>query len=410
MIECRPKSFSFFVNHNTWGGTSQINGNGSWADYPWYGTGKFWFIEDNTIIGSGVRQVSGTIDTFNGGRWVARHNYWKNALPSGHGTEGGAARGQRVSEFYKNIVNWTIPWGGGGQRSGTSMWHDNTYIGLEPKHGSHCNLANYRETPARSKSIWGIADGTSVWDQNDTEGNGTYVEGHPPHLFDSGTDDSSVDSQGVIHDSTKSWKTNQWVGYSIKNTNRSSASYGLGSYIISNTSNAIAYFYYSAADTKAHLIFNAGDTYEIHRVITMNDQNGRGKGDQVIGHPRPINSTTGKPFWTHEALEPCYSCNNIYTPNNHVLVYHVRPGQPTTVAGVDYFNLGGGFPADSTPRQVSSTYKAALNGVDYVGPFVYPHPWVTGASDRTWSPATRSEQHLQDKGKKEQKGAKKSSE
>ena len=92
------------------------------------------------------------------------------------------------------------------------------------------------------------------------------------------------------------------------------------------------------------------------------------------------------------------------------MIYHVKPGQPTTVAGIDYFNLGGGFPADSTPRQVSSTYKAALNGVDYVGPFVYPHPLVTGASDRTWSPGTRSEQHLQDKGKKEQKGAKKSSE
>src|SRR4029453_3738871 len=32
------------------------------------------------------------------------------------------------------------------------------------------------------------------------------------------------------------------------------------------------------------------------------------------------------------------------------------------------------FPANSTPSAVSSTYTAALNGVDYVGTFVYPHP------------------------------------
>ena len=40
----------FLVAHPTYGGANQINGNGSWADYPWYGTEKFFFIEDNTII------------------------------------------------------------------------------------------------------------------------------------------------------------------------------------------------------------------------------------------------------------------------------------------------------------------------------------------------------------------------
>src|SRR6266487_2350423 len=120
MIEPYKNCFPFNIYHSTWGGANQINGNGSWADYPWYGTEKFFFIEDNTI-------------------------------------------------------NITVPWGGGGQRSGTSFWHDNVFTGIESNNDHHCSLANYRETPARAYPIWGIADGTSPWDANDTEGNGTYV-------------------------------------------------------------------------------------------------------------------------------------------------------------------------------------------------------------------------------------------
>jgi hypothetical protein len=401
-------TFPFHIWHDTWGGASQRNGNGSWADYPWYGTGKFFFMEDNTVR-SNTRKPRSFVDTFYGGRWVARHNYLSNTIPSGHGTEGGTARGQRVSEFYDNTVNMTVPWGAGGQRSGTSLWHDNVFIGVESSHKSHCNLPNFRETPARPHPVWGIADGTSVWDQNDTEGNGTCVEGRPPYLFDSGTDTSSINSQGVIHDSTKSWTPNQWVGYSIKNTNRASASYGLGSYIISNTSNTITYSYYSAADAKTHLIFNAGDTYEIHRVLTMMDQNGRGKGDQVAGQQRPINSKAARPLWTHEALEPCYSWNNIHSPSNHVYGFHVHPAQPTTKLGLDYFNLGADFAWDTTPSEVSARYKAALNGVDYVGPFVYPHPLVSGGGSPTLTPSARRSfsRHLTKKKKTNAKTVKK---
>ena len=387
-----------------------MNGNGSWADYPWYGTEKFFFMEDNTAR-SNTRRAKSFVDTFYGGRWVARHNYLLNCIPNGHGTEGGTARGQRVSEFYDNTVNVTVPWTGGGQRSGTSLWHDNLFIGVESSHG-HTNLANYRETPARPHPVWGIADGTSVWDQNDTEGNGTYVEGHPPYLFDSGTDTSSINSQGVINDSTKSWTPNQWVGYSIKNTNPASPSYTLGSYVISNTSNTITYFYYPAADARTHLTFNAGDTYQIHRVLTMMDQNGRGKGDQVAGQRKPINRTAARPSWTHEALEPCYSWNNVHSASNRAYGFHTNPAQPTTKLGLDYFNLGGGFPANTTPQAVSASYVAALNGVDYTRPYVYPHPLVTGAPSPTPSASTApthrarpSEKRKEAKGQRKLRGS-----
>jgi hypothetical protein len=311
VIEVRGATQPFYVTHPTYGGTSQTSGNGAWADYPWFGTDKFFFIETNTIIRTSSYPSTLT-DSVLGGRWVIRHNYVKDAIPSGHGTEGGAGRGQRASECYDNVFNITVQWGGGGQRSGTSLWHDNEFIGRETSNdGSMCNISNFRETPARAHPIWGIADGTSVWDANDTEGNGTFVEGHAPHLFDSGTDTSSVNSMGVIHDSTKNWTPNQWIGYSIKNKNPASQSYNMGSYVISNTSNTITYYYYGGADGGGFLIFNTGDTYEIHRVLAMMDQNGSGKGDQLTGQPHPINRITGRASYNHQVVEPCYSWNNI---------------------------------------------------------------------------------------------------
>jgi hypothetical protein len=373
VLSCRGGGFSFYITHATYGGTSQDFGNGAWADYPWYGTDKFFFIEDNTIIGSGTVQTSGTIDSDHGGRYVARHNYFHNAHPTCHGTEGGLPRGMRAMEVYNNVFNWTITHSGGSQRSGTSLWHDNIWTGVEIPEQVHTPLANYREIGATSRTggTWGNADGTNPWDVNDTEGNGTYVAGHRPFLFDSGTDRSSVHSFGVMHDSTKNWTRNQWVGYSIKNTNPNSVVYNKGSYITGNTSNTITYVVYSSTDRGPRYEFNAGDTYQIHRILTQLDQSGRGKGDQVIGNP-PVNSTTGTRLWTHEALEPCYSWNNVHTPSNRVYGYGSR--NPTEIANRDYYNLGAGFPANTTPPAVSSTYAAALNGTDYVGPFVYPHP------------------------------------
>jgi hypothetical protein len=267
----------------------------------------------------------------------------------------------------------------GGQRGGTSLWHDNLITGGTPAQNGLCGLVNYREFPSRSNTSWGIADGTSPWDANDTEGNGTFVEGHQPFIFDQGTDNSSVNSRGIIHDSTKHWVPNQWVGYSVTNYNPVYTSDGIGSYITSNTSNTITYVYYSSPDASQHMIFNAGDPYKIHRVLIAMDQNGRGKTDLITGSgPGPyINTTTGRASWAHSALEPCYSWNNVYAPNGAALGFNSPEGQPTTKLNVDYFNLGAGFPANTTPAQVSSTYTAALNGVQYTGTFVYPHPLVT---------------------------------
>ena len=407
-IEVTGNSFPF-NNEGAIAGSGE-NGNAAWADYPWFGTGKFFFIEDNTLVRQNT-MANSLVDSFYGGRWVARHNYMVNMIPSGHGTESGAGRGQRANEFYDNTINMTVAWSGGGQRSGTSLWHDNTFLGHNSDNGSACNLSNFRETPARGiqpSGTFTVADGTCPWDQNDTEGNGTYVEGHPPFLFDSGSPTSGTTisgSTGTFTDSTKNWTTNQWASYSIKNTNRSSECYLLGSYIISNTSNSITYYYYPDRDVRQHLIFNSGDTYEIHRVLVMMDQCGRGRTLDAIytqitnGQAIPRNPRCGCPLWPRSQLEPCYSWNNVYTPTNQVLGFG-GGGQPTTKPGVDYFNLGSGFPADITPPQVSATYTSASNGVDYTGTYVYPYPLLSGRPAPSPASTPRLRQHLQKNGKK----------
>src|SRR5947208_9984500 len=395
LIEVSGNTFPF-NNEGAIAGSGE-NGNAAWADYSWYGTDKFFFIEDNTLVRRNNTLANSLVDSFYGGRWVARHNYMENMIPSGHGTESGAGRGQRANEFYDNTIKMTVAWSGGGQRSGTSLWHDKTFLGHNSDNGSACNLSNYRETPARGIQVPGtftVADGTCPWDQNDTEGNGTYVEGHPPFLFDSGSPTSGTTisgSTGTFTDSTKNWTTNQWASYSIKNTNRSSECYLLGSYIISNTSNSITYYYYPDRDVRQHLIFNSGDTYEIHRVLVMMDQCGRGRTLDAIytqitnGQAIPRDPRCGCPLCPRSQLEPCYSWNNVYTPTNQVLGFG-GGGQPTTKPGVDYFNLGSGFPADSTPSQVFSTYNAARNGVYYAGTFIYPHPLVSSQPSPSPSP------------------------
>jgi hypothetical protein len=188
---------------------------------------------------------------------------------------------------------------------------------------------------------------------------------------------------GTVIGSTKNWTTNQFVGYSIKSTSSTSASYNVGSKITDNTSNSLSYSYYSATDTPKHLNFATGDDFEVHRILRMMDQNGSGKGDVIVGigtnNSIPVMQSTGKPGWIHQVREPCYSWNNVHTSTNTALNYGIPTAQPTTKEGVDYFNLGKGFPANTTPSQVSSTYTAAVNGVAYTGTFTYPHPLVSGA-------------------------------
>lgn len=370
------------VEHGGWG--NETLGWGSWADFPYYGTEKFFFFEDNTLIGNGIVPTSGAIDSVRGGRYVARHNYFINCRPGGHGTEGGISAGERCHEVYDNIFEWSVE-PAGQQRSGGCLWHDNQYLGVEPNH--LIQLATYREGTNRADPVWGFADGTSPWDINDTEGDNTYVEGHPPFLHESGTaTGASVPegAQAAFTDNTQNWTPGQWVGFSVKNANPNSVSFGMGSAIVANTATTITYVRHSGTDVPRRLNFAVGDDYEIHRLIRALNQPGLGKGDLIrIVDGQPINTVTGTPWQAHEQNEPCYQWNNMHMPTWRALnfshwFYHIFPGR-------DYFDLGIWLPPDTTPQQVSDFYTAAVNGVPYQGTFQYPHPLQGGP---TYAPST----------------------
>ena len=106
LIECVGAGLSHRIQHEAWGGAG--GGNGSWADFPYFGSKKFWFIEDNTIKGSGSAPTSGITDAGGGGRYVVRYNYIQNTSCGGHGTEDLAPRGLRCDQVYNNTFNWTI--------------------------------------------------------------------------------------------------------------------------------------------------------------------------------------------------------------------------------------------------------------------------------------------------------------
>jgi hypothetical protein len=368
---------SFYINCATYGGYTL--GNGAWADFPWFGTNKFFFIEGNTIVGNGQYSTSGAMDAEYGGRWVARRNDLTNAHIGWHGTEG-SNRGCRAVEVYNNSFHWaSISMALQQNRSGTSLQHDNTWD-VSGTDGSQSRISIYREMGAVTvDSAYGVAAGINIWDVNDTEGNGTYVAGHSPYLFASGTARAASTQSGqtaTFADSTKNWASNQWVGYSVTQTNPSAASYKKGSFIISNTSTTITYFLYTSGDRGPTLLWAAVDTYEIHRVLTAMDQGGRGKGDLIGGSATsPINTVTGVPGWPHQVLEPAFSWNNLNTQTN--TLWGFSPVTPTDIEGRDYYNLGAGSAANTTPSQVSSIYTASLNGVAYTGTYIYPHPLVS---------------------------------
>jgi hypothetical protein len=349
-------------------------GHESWADYPYFGTRNFFFFEDNSVYGNGLVPVSGASDASFGARFVIRHNYWENARPGWHGTEG-RNRGTRAAEVYNNTSYWTIA-PSASARSGNALYHDNTWDGHDKGLPEHSTIALFRAEGAGGVrgGVMGSADGTSPWDRNDTEGTGIYVQGHPPFLFASGTVTTNA-AGGTLNDSTANWTPNRWVGYSVTNKNPAAPPYLKGSVITANTATQISYIYYPANDRGPALVFRTGDRYEIHRCLTVLDQPGRGKGDLCGGTvTAPINLLTGTPFWTHEIVEPSFSWNNVYLPTN--AAWGFRSEFLQCVAGRDFYNLGMGFPSNSTPPQVSATLNAAVNGVQYNGTYTYPHPYA----------------------------------
>jgi hypothetical protein len=382
---------------------NQRNGWGSWADYPYFGSEKFIFIEDNLIINLNSNKTPnyGGIDADTGGRFVARHNTFINGNIFYHGTDTGAGgaykRGTRAVEIYNNTFSASFPSLAPGQnRGGSLLWHDNTYTGT---YKGGMTLRPYRTFEYEGKlPLWAGADGTSPWDYNATEAGGTHVDGHAPYTYATGTHVGANNSKTVMVSGTP-WTNNQWAGYSVTNTNRSSPYFHGHNYISSNTSNTLTLEPIIASSGPPGK-FNTGDTFAIHKVLIILDQPGRGKGDLLNSNPTPA--------WPHQALEPCYSWNN--TMNGSNLNFSNKDSANILRANRDYYDQTNSFdgtvgvgvgtladrPATCTPGVAywatdQGKWDSTHSGPDgqlYVctasntwtlkyKPYVYPHPLTT---------------------------------
>ena len=361
ILEFRSKRQSFTFHADNWpdpNGKAGVFGDGSWAAPTDFGSEKFFFVEDNCIKNTTnpFREGAGSTDDRNGGRWVYRHNHCYNVEVQTHGTETGRYRGGRAREIYNNDFHNTTAHPVGGIRSGVTITHDNTYYGVKPPRG--IVLEAYRTFfKWKSQSLpngWGGATGDNPWDVNDTEGDGTNVPEHSPHLYESGTC-STGSNKTTIVDTTKNWPIDRWVGFTAKRVSDDQVAY-----IKSNTSDTLTVLFY--ADSGGGAVWAAGDQYQIHNCLVALDQPGRGKCDLITGTP-PRNSTTGRITWPHQALEPSYSWNDKYIPDGTSVNFQPGPGNhKLQLLGRDYYN------------------DKPMPGYT---PYTYPHPLTRGSEPPT---------------------------
>ena len=305
------------------------NGDAAWASPADWGTEKFMFLEDNYINNRNARnEFAGGTDDLRGARWVLRYNHCFNISIQNHGTEVGRYRGGYAREVYNNDFHFVVTRIAGGIRSGSVIMHDNTYFGAVPSHG--LGLQAYRSFFNALSAPWGPS-GDTPWDYNVTEPDGTHIDGHPPYLFASGTCTSGSNQTHIV-DNTKNWTPSHWIGYTAKRVSDKGIML-----ITANTSDTLTGYYYP--DSGGGVIWNAGDQYQIHKVLRVMDAPARGQGDLISGDP-PVNAATGTASYPRNVLEPCYSWNNVHLPSGaHVNMWSTSYNPPGLfIEGRDFIN------------------------------------------------------------------------
>jgi hypothetical protein len=282
-------STAFFYIYGThWDGDTGRRGDKSWAAPTNFGSSQFLFFEDNTFMG-GSSFMRAMTDSFNGGRFVIRHNTITNATIENHGADTGQHQGGRAIEVYNNnFVGTNINNKVGYARSAIILFHDNIISGYrtDATFSLHCFRMFH------SFNIWGGADGTNPWDVN--------APGGP---FFTGTASGPSSGLTVTVSGNPNWRANQWVGYSVKRTTNLGGAGGDNfSVIASNTANTLTYS--DAGGFTSDLSFANGDTLQIYKVVQALNQPGRARGSLITGNP------PSRHGWNNQVTEPCYSWNN----------------------------------------------------------------------------------------------------
>jgi len=414
-------SQTFQFHNGSAGGSLNTFGHVAWSLPTAWGSSQFFFVEDNHVTHSTTSALGALTDGDSGCRFVIRHNHLYNVHLANHGTEG-VARGGRAMEVYNNdFHNTGAENAPGGIRSGGALFYSNTWSGNKLSQGLALAVFRTQNTwQSQQFTGWEGASGRSPWDVNDTQGNGTYVEGRAPFQYfpssGSATAGTRTTTTQIVDSGNPGWTIDKWKKlYGIYHVDDGYHNQ------ISDTVNGNTNLVQDTAGFSGHaMTWASGSHYQIYRCLVAIDQEGRGQGDLVKGTPGNFfNSVTGTRSWPHQVLDPLYSWNNQGPSGAPVGFQSAYPtmhqniefyNQAAAVSGVQTIGVGVGtlaqrpasgkngvdiahvtpnppgtaYWATDIPSINGSTDKGALyvwmgNGwVLYYQPYTYPHPLARG--------------------------------
>ena len=293
----------YMSNGIGWNGdnTNYGNGNGSWADYSYWGSNKAFFLENNVVPADQTMYALAVNDCGNGGRQVFRYNTFESPSNLIQAHEGGTDnRGCRTTEVYGNTSTAV---GAGvlvGSRSGSVIaWGNN---------GSWQRIY------------------TPSIDRTNTS-NGTF---NPNNLglCGQGASGTATSSGSTVTWATSSPQTgslkfaSNWPDESTPNMVFNGTSYPIAS--CSNvTTCTLTGLTGSNPTPVAWYAPSVWDENTNSSGYACFDQPGRGKGDLITGNfssQTRIDSALGKAGWPREAVDPNYVFNNTNSYSGGVCV------------------------------------------------------------------------------------------
>lgn len=298
-------------NGRGWNGDTTSSGDKSWADAAYWGSSKFFFVEDNWFNQTGT---SGNYlnDCSTGGRQVIRHN---TAVALGAVQQHemhGDARGCREGEIYQNtFLNTTEGDSIVGNRSGSVLVWGNTI--------QQSKIIN-NPTIDRVNNV----NGDFVPLDYAECGNGNTNNGFVGVVSTSGTAVTLVSGNS-------SW--NSIGGTTIQFPVTSPAAWPSESnphivingtqYTVSTITDATHLTLTTSAGTQTNVAYYVSSVWDGNTDNTgypCLDMGGRGKGDLLTGsfsNSTRVDSSTGTATWPNEIVDPIYVWANTNTwPND----------------------------------------------------------------------------------------------
>jgi hypothetical protein len=316
-----------FFNGEGWNNdnTSYGNGNGSWADYSYWGSSKAFFMENNVFPND--ESVTGVYvnDCSNGGREVIRYNTFNSPTNGIQAHEGGSDnRGCRTTEVYGNT---STPTGGSspgvldGVRSGSAfVWG---------------NVGSWQRVFTPS------IDRTNSENSNFNPNNLGYCG-----QGDSGTTNYTLTalSGAVASAQTQPYGPffTNWPDISTPNINIGGTSYSIVS-IANSTTGTVS----GLTGSGTGVAFYAPSTWDGNTTqygYPCYDQPGRGHGDLITGNfvgQTRKDSVTNTITWPREAIDPNYVWNNTNNYSGGVCVSVGSTDTNDLVDNRDYYQQYG---------------------------------------------------------------------